>query len=85
MTNKSAVALGKLGGKATAAALTSEERSASCRHAAASFWAGKTTEERSAIMKARAAKRRKKLVAREAGNARHQGRDEYGSYGDGKK
>ena len=58
--NPSAVNLGRLGGKARAARLSSEERSAGARKAISAYWAALSPEQRTAEMKRRAAKRRKK-------------------------
>lgn len=56
--NPAAVSLGRLGGKARAASLTAEERSESASKAISAYWAGLTAEQRSAVMKKRAKKRK---------------------------
>lgn len=57
--NPHAVNLGRLGGKARAARMSSEERSEASRKAVAARWAAMTPAQRSAAAKKSARKRKK--------------------------
>lgn len=54
-----AVNLGRKGGQARAARMSKDERSEASRKAISAYWAGLSPEERSAVMKARAKKRKR--------------------------